>query len=137
MPRNLEQFILFMFLLRKDRRRIGGRLLKLKDSLRNLTTDIQLSIIKSMKTLDEIIKEQLKSPSFRREWKKSELQYQLVRQLIKARLEKGVSQRQLAKKAKTTQAVISRIESMTMSPSLGVVGKLVEALGMKVKFCVQ
>lgn len=81
--------------------------------------------------LNDYLKKQLKSDSFRKEWDKGESQYQLARALIKARLERRVSQRELAKKARTTQAVVSRIEQMTMSPSLGLVDRLAGALGKR------
>jgi len=42
-----------------------------------------------------------------------------------------MSQRQLAKKMKTTQAVISRIESMNANPSLFLLKRLAEALDSK------
>ena len=84
-------------------------------------------------TLDELLKKQLKDPEFRRLWEESEPQYQATRALIKARLEKKLSQRQLAKKANTTQAVISRIESMSVSPTLSVLQKLAGALGKKIE----
>jgi len=79
--------------------------------------------------LDQYLKTQLKKPNFKRKWKESEVQYQLVRQLIKARVSQQISQRKLAQKAKTTQAVISRIESFSINPSVGLVDKLAHALG--------
>lgn len=87
-------------------------------------------------TLDQYIKDQLKDPKFAREWEKSEASYQITRELIKARLEGKISQRQLAKKANTTQAVISRVENMTVSPSIGLLQKIAHALGknLEVKF---
>ncbi|AKM79356.1 MAG: HTH domain-containing protein [Candidatus Beckwithbacteria bacterium GW2011_GWB1_47_15] len=84
-------------------------------------------------TLDELLKKQLKDPEFRRLWEESEPQYQATRALIKARLEKKLSQRQLAKKADTTQAVISRVESMAVNPSVGLLQKLASALGKKLE----
>ncbi|HOY60951.1 MAG TPA: helix-turn-helix transcriptional regulator [Candidatus Woesebacteria bacterium] len=82
---------------------------------------------------EDYLNQQLKKDSFRKEWKKSETQYQLTRQLIKARIEQGYNQRQLAKKAKTTQAVLSRLESMSFNPSLGLIEKIAKALGKKVE----
>jgi len=75
-------------------------------------------------TLDELLKKQLKDPEFRRLWEESEPQYQATRALIKARL---------AKKADTTQAVISRVESMAVNPSVGLLQKLASALGKKLE----
>jgi len=87
----------------------------------------------NMIKFDDYLNEQLKKPGFKAEWEKSELQYQLTRQLIKARIDKGYSQRQLAKKAKTTQAVLSRLESMSFNPTLGLINKIAQALGKRVE----
>ena len=84
-------------------------------------------------TLNDYLKKQLKDPKFKREWEKTEAQYQVVRELIKSRIDGRVSQRELAKKAKTTQAVISRVENMTVSPSIGLLERIAEALGKKLE----
>ena len=78
--------------------------------------------------------ESLRDPKFRKEWEASELEYQLAVKLIEKRLSKNLSQRQLAKKAKTTQAVISRIESMKANPSIGLIKRIAEVLNSKVYF---
>lgn len=84
-------------------------------------------------TLNEYLKEQLKDPEFKREWEKSEAAYQVTRELIRARIEGKISQRQLAQKAGTTQAVISRIENMSVSPSIALVGRIAKSLGKKLE----
>lgn len=87
-------------------------------------------------TFDQYLKEQLKDPKFRKEWERTEAAYQVTRELIRARIEGKISQRELAKKAKTTQAVLSRIENMTVSPSIGLLQRIAHALGknLEVKF---
>ncbi len=87
-------------------------------------------------TLDDYLAKQLKDPKFKKEWDKLEPQYQITRELIKARIEGKISQRELAKKAKTTQAVLSRIENMTVNPSIGLLQKIATALGknLEIKF---
>ena len=84
-------------------------------------------------TLDKYLKQQLKSPKFKKEWEKLEVHHQITRQLILARIVGRVSQRDLARKAKTTQAVISRIENMTVSPSVGLLQRIAEALNKKLE----
>ena len=84
-------------------------------------------------TLNNYLKKRLKDPKFKRAWDESEAQYQITKELIKARLDKSVSQRELAKKAKTTQAVISRIENMPVSPSVRLLQKIASALGKKLE----
>lgn len=83
--------------------------------------------------LEDDLKKRLKNPAFRKAWEESELEYQLSRVLIQRRLDKKMSQRDLAKKAHTTQAVISRIEGMNSNPSIGLLKKLAGALGVKLK----
>lgn len=84
-------------------------------------------------TFEQHLKESLKDPKFRKEWEDSEVEYQLGRKLIEERLKRNISQRDLAKKAHTTQAVISRIEGMNSNPSIGLLKRLAEALGTKLK----
>lgn len=84
-------------------------------------------------TLEDDLKRRLKNPAFRKAWEDSEVAYQLGRKLIEARLKRNISQRELAKKAHTTQAVISRIEGMNSNPSIGLLKKLAGALGLKLK----
>lgn len=84
-------------------------------------------------TFEQHLKESLKNPEFRKEWENSEVEYQLGRRLIEARLKRNISQRDLAEKANTTQAVISRIEAMNSNPSIGLLKRLAQALGTKLK----
>lgn len=80
-------------------------------------------------TFEEHLKESLKDPEFRKIWKESEPEYLLAKELIKKRLEKKMSQRDLAKKLKTSQAVISRIETMNSNPSLSLLKRIANVLG--------
>ncbi len=84
-------------------------------------------------TFRQHLKESLKNPEFRKAWEESEAEYQISRALISARLERNISQRELARKAHTTQAVISRLESMSANPSVGLIQKIASALSLKLK----
>ncbi len=86
-----------------------------------------------MTNFEDYLKKQLKDPDFKKEWEASETQYQLVREIIQSRIKSNVSQRELAKKAKTTQAVISRIESMAVNPSISLIEKIAHALDKKLE----
>ena len=79
--------------------------------------------------LDLMIADRIKDPKFRRIWEEGEADYQLGRQIIQARIDKKISQRELAKRAKTTQAVISRIESLDVSTTLQMASRIAKALG--------
>lgn len=82
-------------------------------------------------TFEEHLEEELRDPGFRKVWEASEADYQISRQMIKARLEKKMSQRALAKKAKTSQANISNLEGMNYNPSLAFLKRISGALGIK------
>ena len=84
-------------------------------------------------TFRQDLKNRLKDPAFRKAWEESEAEYQISRALISARLERKISQRELARKANTTQAVISRLESMSANPSVGLIQKIASALSLKLK----
>lgn len=82
---------------------------------------------------DKHLEESLKDPEFRDAWEESEPEYLLAKGLIKKRLEKKMSQRDLAKKVKTSQAAISRIERMQGNPSLSLLKRIAEALNADLK----
>ena len=79
-------------------------------------------------TFEEYLEKSLKDPTFKKAWQESEAEYQIARQMIKSRIKNKLSQRSLAKKAHTTQAVISRLETMSANPSLALLQKIATAL---------
>ena len=72
----------------------------------------------------------LKDPKVRKALKESELEYQIARAIIKARIEKGLTQGQLAYKLKTKQSVISRVENAKTVPSLSFLKRLANVLNV-------
>lgn len=85
---------------------------------------------------DDWLKEQLKVPEFSREYKKVQTENAPIRAIIKARMEKGMTQTQIAKKMGTTQSSIARVEAGSTNPSLKFMQKLADALGarLEIKF---
>jgi len=77
------------------------------------------------------LRESLKDPEFKKAWDESEPEYLLTKQLIEKRLAKKLSQRDLAKKLNTSQAAISRIESMNGNPSFSFLKRIAFALDSK------
>ncbi len=71
----------------------------------------------------------LRDPKVRKALKETRLEYEVARQLILARLHKGFTQQSLAKKLKTKQSVISRVESGEHLPSLSFLHRLATATG--------
>ncbi|MDL2318920.1 helix-turn-helix transcriptional regulator [Eubacteriales bacterium OttesenSCG-928-A19] len=55
-------------------------------------------------------------------------QYEIVREVLKARIEKKMTQKELADKVNTAQSNISRLESGNYNPSLAFLKKVADAL---------
>ena len=85
-------------------------------------------------TFQDHLEAQLKDAEFRKIWEETQPEYILATQLIEKRLKKKMSQRDLAKQAKTTQAVISRIETMQANPSLSLLKRIASILQVKLIF---
>jgi ribosome-binding protein aMBF1 (putative translation factor) len=59
----------------------------------------------------DLLKEQMKNPEFRKEWEETQEEYDLACKIIEMRIAAGMSQKELAAKAKTSQPAIARLES--------------------------
>ncbi len=70
----------------------------------------------------------LKNPEFRKVYEETRIEREIAHALIKARIEKRLTQAQLAKKLKTRQSVVSRAESGQTTPSLSFLKRLATAL---------
>lgn len=70
----------------------------------------------------------MKNPALKKAYEESELEYQIARALIKARLERGLTQKELAEKLNTRQSVVSRVENAKTVPSLSFLKRLAEVL---------
>lgn len=89
-----------------------------------------------MDDFDKMKKRLMKNPAFRKEYEATRLEREIARAVIRARIERKMTQAQLAEKLKTRQSVISRLESMNTTPSLTFLKRLAEALNvsLQVKF---
>jgi len=77
---------------------------------------------------DDYEKELLAKPGFKEALKETRLEYEIARALIKARIEKGLTQVEIAKRMHTKQSVISRVENARTMPSLAFLKRLAEVL---------
>lgn len=77
-----------------------------------------------------------KRPGFKEVLEETQLEYEIARALIRARVEKGLTQAQLAKKMNTKQSVISRVENGRTTPSLSFLKRLSKVLNasLQVRF---
>ena len=79
-------------------------------------------------TWEEYGKILMKRPGFKEAQEETRLEYEIARALIKARIEKGLTQAEVAKMMKTKQSVISRVENARTMPSLAFLKRLAVVL---------
>ena len=77
---------------------------------------------------DDFEKELLARPGFKKALEETRLEYEIARALIKARLEKGLTQAEIARRMNTKQSVISRVENARTMPSLAFLKRLATVL---------
>lgn len=90
-----------------------------------------------MKNWQTLRKQLLKDKEVAREYERLKPRYLLISQLIEARIKKGLTQEDLAKKLGTKQSAIARIESGNANPSISFLEKLTQALGSKLIIQIQ
>jgi transcriptional regulator with XRE-family HTH domain len=82
-----------------------------------------------MERLLSKLPELLHDPEFAEAYRNAAGEFALAREIIKARVDAGLSQQELAKKMATTQSVVARLESGRHLPSMSTLKKLAEATG--------
>lgn len=75
----------------------------------------------------------LKDPAVREEYDALEEEFALMAEIAKARSRAGLSQAELARRMKTTQSTIARLESGRGLPSTRTLGRFAKATGHRLK----
>lgn len=86
-----------------------------------------------MDDFSRTLEKNLQDKQFKKEWDDSELEYQLQCELIQARAESGMTQKELAEKSGVRQSNISRIETGNAAPKLSTLQALAHAMGKELK----
>lgn len=90
-----------------------------------------------MDDLQKHINQSLKDPAFANIWSGSEVTYELTRQIIALRIQRGLTQKEVAQRAGTTQSVIARIENGEQNISIKTLSKLANALKANIRIDLQ
>lgn len=86
-----------------------------------------------MKTNWELHKQRmLKDPEVKKAYDALEPEFRLASELIKARIDKELTQDEVAKKAGLSRTVITRLESGTTNPTISSVNRVAKVLGKEV-----
>jgi ribosome-binding protein aMBF1 (putative translation factor) len=72
-------------------------------------------------------------PAYARAYEALEEEFNLASAMIAARSHAGLTQKQLAKRMKTTQAVIAKLESGRIKPSTRTLERFAAATGMRIR----
>lgn len=82
-----------------------------------------------MDALDRVLERELRDPEFAREWAATEEEYQVSREVIRARIARGMTQTELAEASGMDQRVISRVETGETVPTVRTLRKIARGLG--------
>ncbi len=88
-------------------------------------------------SLKEIHEKRMRSPAYRKAYKELEPEFAIIGAVIDARMRKGVTQAELARRMGTKQSAIARFESGRGNPTLDFIQRLSRALGLKLRISVQ
>jgi len=83
--------------------------------------------------VDDLHKEWMKDPKYRREYQALEEEFSLTAAMIEARSRAGMTQEQLARRMKTTQAVVARLEGGGSRPSTRTLERYARATGNRLR----
>ncbi len=86
-----------------------------------------------MKRFKDLKKQILQDKKIKDAYNEIGPEFELVRLLIKKRIERGMPQKELAEKIGTKQSAISRLESGNCNSSLSFLNKVATGLGVKIK----
>ena len=89
--------------------------------------------VNQMKTLDLYLNEQLKNEEFRKEWEENQPEMDIIRAMADARISQNLTQKELAERTGINQADISKLENGTRNPSLKLLKRLADGMGMDLK----
>ena len=86
-----------------------------------------------MKTLNEMLSEEMKNDEFRKEYEAIQPELDVIRAMVDARNSVNMTQKELSERTGISQADISKIENGTRNPSLNLLKRLAEGMGMTLK----
>ena len=86
-----------------------------------------------MKTLDAYLQEQLKDPEFAKEYEAIQPEIDIIKAIVDARTSQNLTQKELAARTGINQADISKLENGTGYPTVNLLKRLADGMGMTLK----
>ena len=82
---------------------------------------------------DDYLQEQLKNPDVKKEWDDIQPEMDVIRAIVDARTSQNMTQKELAERTGINQADISKLENGTRNPSVNLLKRLADGMGMTLK----
>ncbi|MCQ2081352.1 MAG: helix-turn-helix domain-containing protein [Lachnospiraceae bacterium] len=86
-----------------------------------------------MRTLDQYKEKQMQDPLFAKEYEAIQPEMDVIRAIVDARTSQNITQKELAERTGVNQADISKLENGTRNPSVNLLKRLAEGMGMALK----
>ncbi len=86
-----------------------------------------------MKTLQQLKKEQMQDTAFAKEYEAIQPEMDVIKAIVDARTSQNMTQKELAERTGINQADISKLENGTRNPSVNLLKRLAEGMGMVLK----
>ena len=86
-----------------------------------------------MSEFRDFLNEQLQDDEFRKEWEDIQPEMDVIRAIVDARISQNLTQKELAERTGINQADISKLENGTRNPSLKLLKRLADGMGMTLK----
>ena len=81
------------------------------------------------KNFRDTLNKELNNPEFKKEYDSLEVEFAIIKELVKLRNSEGLSQSELANKAGISQADVSRLENGKANPSIKMLQRIASAVG--------
>ena len=86
-----------------------------------------------MKKFRESLDEMLQDQEFKKEYDEIQPEMDIIRAIVDARISQNLTQKQLAERTGINQADISKLENGTRNPSVNLLKRLADGMGMMLK----
>ena len=86
-----------------------------------------------MRSFDDMLYKQLQNEEFKKEYEAIQPEMDVIRAIVDARVSQNMTQKELAERTGINQADISKLENGTRNPSINLLKRLAEGMGMALK----
>lgn len=86
-----------------------------------------------MSEFKNFLNEQLQDEELKKEWENIQPEMDVIRAMVDARISQNLTQKELADRTGINQADISKLENGTRNPSLKLLKRLADGMGMTLK----